>query len=548
MTSKLYVLITVILSFICTHQANAQGWVWAKDAIGSGGSSGSNVKTDPFGNVYVIGIYTGAITFGATTLTYDSTYHQSFGTFFVKYDSFGNVLWAKNINSYYDYISIDKAGNIYVSGPYDSTLTLGSITLNTCGGAIFIAKYNSAGNVLWAKTSGCVAEPPVGVIVSASIGTDSLCNVYVTGEYGGNPLTFGSITLTPTTSSSNLFLVKYDSSGNVIWAKGESGGLGLGTWVNSLSTDKYNNIYITGQFSDTITFGTTTLSVGGTEMFLVKYNASGDVLWAKTEGTWWSEGIVLTTDLHGNVYLSGQYDSSITFGATTLTVSGQAIFLAKYDTSGNPVWAKNTSAISSSDRLYGIVSDRTGCLYITGTFSNLFTICDTTLSTSTFGLFLMKFDSSGNTIWTNTGGSGLGGFVSIAIDTFNNVCLVGGFTSHIFTLGYIMLTIDSPRSSMIVAKFTEGTLKMERQNLLNYYLKLYPNPATNEITLALGNEPSISSIAISDIFGRQFLNCSVQNLLGQSLKIELPFLPDGMYWFRVLGKEGVNNIAFVIKR
>lgn len=337
---------------LSTFTAHSQGWVWAKDAVGTGGSGGTNVIADGSGNVYVTGKYTGSIMLGSTVLTYDSSSTTPFGLFIVKYDSLGDVIWAKSIgvcDGAPPGFTIDKFSNIYLTDAYQDSINFGDVSLfSSCG--VFLAKFDSSGHALWAKSSNC----PVGFgpnAYSVALGTDSFCNIYMVGNYSGFALRFGSITLDTGSSSGSIFLFKFDSLGNPVWAHCESGGAGLGTQANALSVDKFNNIYISGQYSDTITFGSFHVSFGGQAMFLTKYDASGHVSWAKSVGTWWSNGIVLASDVFGNVFVSGQYDSSITFGTTTLTVSGQAIFLAKYDSSGNAIWAKGTSSVAGGSWL-----------------------------------------------------------------------------------------------------------------------------------------------------------------------------------------------------
>ena len=104
----------------------------------------------------------------------------------------------------------------------------------------------------------------------------------------------------------------------------------------SCSTDASGNIFVTGYFySPSITFGTTTLtnaSAGNNDMFIVKYDSNGNVLWAKSAGGTSNDmGKSCSTDANGNVFVTGYFDSpSITFGSTTLTnAGGDDMFIVK---------------------------------------------------------------------------------------------------------------------------------------------------------------------------------------------------------------------------
>src|SRR5262249_15588623 len=136
--------------------------------------------------------------------------------------SAGNVLWAKgatgtNMDEALG-VSTDPFGNIFVTGYFASdTLTLGTISLTDVG--VFIAKYDSAGNILWAKSAG-------GTSIGRSIATDSQGNVIVTGDFRSSTITFGATTLVNADQqfpTPDYFIVKYDSSGNALWAKRAGG-------------------------------------------------------------------------------------------------------------------------------------------------------------------------------------------------------------------------------------------------------------------------------------------------------------------------------------
>ena len=112
-----------------------------------------------------------------------------------------------------------------------------------------------------------------------SVATNALGNVFVTGNFLSDSLTFGYYTLTNTRRMGN-FLAKYDSSGiiNVLWAENADGTDTNET--NHVAIDASGNVYITGDYhSPSITFGTKTITnSGGYDGFLVKYNTFGNVL------------------------------------------------------------------------------------------------------------------------------------------------------------------------------------------------------------------------------------------------------------------------------
>ena len=177
-----------------------------------------------------------------------------------------------------------------------------------------------------------------------SCSADTKGNIFVTGHFASSSITFGTTTLT-NMGSFDMFMVKYDSTGNVLWAK--SAGGTSSDEGRSCSADAAGNIYVTGYFeSSSITFGTTTLTnvgpVGTYDMFMVKYDSIGNVLWAKSAaGTSYNEGYGCSADANGNIFVTGSFtSSSITFGTTSLTNMGAGyadMFIAKLEGSSTSI-------------------------------------------------------------------------------------------------------------------------------------------------------------------------------------------------------------------
>src|ERR1017187_4094350 len=191
-----------------------------------------------------------------------------------------------------------------------------------------------APNWEWARSSGGISDDE-----GMSIAVDGSGNRYVTGYFHSSTITFGTTTLTNngTGTTEDMFIVKYDPNGNVLWAK-SAGGSGF-DWGHGIAVDSSGNSYVTGYLgSSPITFGSIILTNPG--MFIAKYNANGNVVWAKSAGGSDNDyGNSIAVDDSGNSYVIGSYASStITFGTTTLTNDSAGlgdIFVVKYDSSGN---------------------------------------------------------------------------------------------------------------------------------------------------------------------------------------------------------------------
>src|SRR5690606_30114672 len=131
--------------------------------------------------------------------------------------------------------------------------------------------------------------------------TDSQGNVYLAGDFNGS-ITFGSTVLT--SSNSDGFLAKFDSDGNCQWAV-KFGGTG-GDFCYGVAVDQLNNVFITGDFNGTASFGTTNLvSSGFTDLFVAKLDSQGNWQWAiRAGGSLGDQSRSIDCDGSGNAYIT----------------------------------------------------------------------------------------------------------------------------------------------------------------------------------------------------------------------------------------------------
>ncbi len=293
--------------------------------LGSGGyDEGEGISVDSAGNVYVAGYFGGD--FDGYT---NSGEHD---VFLVKYDSSGNKQWSQLLgtdSSDVGYgVSVGSAGNVHVTGQY--------------GGNMFLVKYDSSGNQQWSQLLGTSSDD-----WGKDVSVDSTGNVYVTGSSYGN---FDGHT---NSGERDMFLVKYSSSGVKQWSQllgsgGYDGGEGI-------SVDSAGNIYVTGLFGYS--------KSGGGDMFLLKYDSSGIKQWFKRLGTSNNDwGNDVSVDSAGNIYVTGgswaDFDGHINSGERDM-------FLVKYDGSGNKKWSKLFGSINKDDG-YAVSVDSAGSVYVTG--------------------------------------------------------------------------------------------------------------------------------------------------------------------------------------
>ncbi|QQS36570.1 MAG: choice-of-anchor D domain-containing protein [Ignavibacteriales bacterium] len=339
--------------------------------------------------------------------------------------------WVKNIGGLgYDRIAdvaSDNNGNIIIIGSFESTLAIGSTNLVSTGGAdIFLAKFDTGGNPLWAVQAGG-AEYDEGL----SLDIDGNGDIVVAGLFSGSA-SFGSNILT-SRGGYDIFICKYSESGTVQWVD-RAGGAGY-EYVGQLTTDNLNNILFTGEYEQSAFFDT--ISVPGGQVasiFLAKYNSTGDAQWVRTgiSNLYYPYSYGIATSSTNDVYITGSFQLSINFSGTILTgQDGADIFINKYSTNGDLLWAIPATGLSFNDQGRDILVDKNDDVYVTGSFGQ--TVNFGTFSLTSSGqtdAFIVKLRSDGDPVWAIRDGQGLLDNVgeSIVLDNAGNITVASSIS------------------------------------------------------------------------------------------------------------------------
>lgn len=393
---------------------------------GANGDFGQAIASDSYGNQYVTGYFSGTATFGPFTLISSGGYD----VFAAKLDSGGNFLWAVSAGGTgneesYD-IAVDNVGNAYLTGYFVSATVMFGIYSLTSSGVydIFVTKLDPAGNFVWAVSAGGTAYDQ-----GNSIAVDSSGNSFLTGYFESATATFGPHTIT-SSGGRDIFIAKVDSAGNFLWAVSAGGTVYDDSFC--IAVDSLGNAYLTGQFESTnATFGNYSLTSNGQyDVFAAKLDPEGSFVWAVSAGgSSYDYGEGIATDSLGNVYLTGFFYETATFGPHTLTSSGLTdTFAAKLDTDGNFLWAVKAGG-TTYDRGNSIAVDSVGKVYITGYFVGTASFgIHSLLSSGVNDIFAAKLDSSGNWLWAiKAGESGNDRGSDIALDGTGNAYITGYF-------------------------------------------------------------------------------------------------------------------------
>lgn len=380
MNQKVFVL---LFSCLFSTVAWSQQYQFAKSVGGTGFENAMGIALDSNKNIIVCGYFAGTADFNPSSTASDSLTSAGFNdVFLAKYDSSGNYLWAINIggpNDEFTYSDplVDAAGNIYVCGQYSAGCDFNPdvaaqlILLNNGSFDGFIAKYNSSGNLLWAGAVGGVVDDQV-----YRLDMDNQRNILFGGSFDSTAdlNASGNVQLFSSIGQSDFFFGKIDSTGNLKWVNALGGFQDDN--LNNITHDAFNNVVITGTFVDSADFNPdTTLSnvVTGNSSgaYLAKYDSSGNYLWAFPIENAIPFG--LSCDTSNSILTCGEFSGAADFnpGATInqLVSSSNSfdVYFAKYDTAGNYVFAKKAGG-TNTDNAYAIREMSDATLLVAGYF------------------------------------------------------------------------------------------------------------------------------------------------------------------------------------
>lgn len=323
-------------------------------------------------------------------------------SYLAKYDSAGNLVWKQQFNdNLADQawgVKIDNADNIYIVGMtgYDA----------------YVAKYNTNGTEIWKRVFS--SENTVFAMGDAARGVefDRAGNVYIAGSTMGS---FDPIkSWQKTTPNQDVFITKYDSNGNQLWVKDFGSPQHEYPW--SMTVDNAGNIYLTGYTEGS--FGGE--NKGANDAFVAKYDSNGNEVWLRQFGTVVTDrAFGISLDNTGNVYISGLSSGSLD---GNINSGGSDSLVVKYDNNGNHLWTKQFGT-TSSDNATTISIDKTGSIYLAGiTKGGL----DGKNNAGLNDVFITRYDSNGNRSWSEQLGTvGEDQLLKLILDKDNNMYLTG---------------------------------------------------------------------------------------------------------------------------
>lgn len=375
-------------------------WTRYINGTNNGDDEAVAIAVDQAGNVYATG-YTDGDKSNLDFLT-------------VKYDAFGTQLWLATYNYSMAFqddqavaIALDNSGNVYVTGVSDQSITSASnkdyatIKYDNNGVEQFVARKNGFGNG---------TDEPAGIVA------DTNGNCYVTGRSDSG-------------NDDDYITIKYNASGAAQWTKLYDGGNGDDRATAILLTNN-GDVVVTGRKNDGSFDDLTTIS----------YSANGVQLWIRNfngSGNGNDRPVAMSTDLTGNIYVTGESDTDPSFNTNYDMVT------LKIGSTGLTQWSiyfGSAPGVGNTDSPKAIATDNSGNVYVTGK-----TDVDASAQVND-DLILIKYDATGLELWNKTlAGTAIaedGGYAMV-IDGQQNPIIAGKLENNISHPDAVLLKYDN---------------------------------------------------------------------------------------------------------
>lgn len=259
--------------------------------------------------------------------------------------------------------SVSTLGAITTFRPTAALLPNTRYTATVASGVKTLAGGVLAASHSWSFTT--ESQTWSGVLQRGTVATDSARAVAVDGSgsvyLAGS--TLGGLDGNLNLGGEDLFLVKYDATGVRQWTR--QVGSAASDSANAVAVDAAGNIYLAGSTLGVLP-GPGNSSAGGEDLIVFKYDSSGVLLWSRQFGSVGSDvarGVAV--DAGGNLYLAGSTFGTLLPGVGNSNAGGEDLFLIKYDGTGALQWTHQFGSVGA-DRAFAVAVGSSGEIFVAG--------------------------------------------------------------------------------------------------------------------------------------------------------------------------------------
>jgi len=548
---KFLVSFSFSILFLGFYQPNyAQNWNILLLEGGKQTESANATAFDTEGNLYVLGAFEGKITLSDKKTVLESKGNKDI--FLAKYNAFGKLVWAKRAGgtgSDIGYgIAINSKNEICVTGHFSLKADFSNLFLDNPTGftSIFIAKYNSEGNVLWVEE---VVNSKIYLQGSEGrgIACDENDNIFVTGALC---IIKDNITEDVSNKDLDIFVAKYSTKGNWIMTKFIGGkyinDTGYGITVNK------NYVYITGIYKGKMTLFGKEMGIDSysTSGFLAAFDTDLNPKWIRDFGgrAEYNHAWAVDTDSKGNIYMAGRVEGIANLDNTAIYTIGKSdIFLAKYDKEGNLIWFRVAGG-TGWDVAHALTITEKDEIYIAGIFEGKANFGSKTLySKGGWDGFLALYDKEGNVKEANQlGGTKNDAFYGLSSSKDKMLALVGRSESDLFSINNATISTKGNSDALIFAitnpknssSSSQNTNDLDKNDIKKFAPLIYPNPTNGKITIRFEEIVKENiKIVIYDRIGKfvehYTIKSSELDFSKKEFILSLPHLSQGIYLIKI---------------
>ncbi|MCB2408778.1 SBBP repeat-containing protein [Hymenobacter lucidus] len=362
---------------------------WVRQIGSVGRERAYGVAVDGAGNAYITGSFGSALNLGnGISLAGPATSTVNDWLYVARYSAQGTPEWAQQAStgptatSAGCAIGVDAQGSVSVAGTLTSSITIGSLSINTppttLNTGTFLARFSGPTGTLQALTPAffyAAGHNQFKYQPRLAVGTTG--ETYLIDFFNQSIVLPDAAATTITSRGSNdEIILKYGPTSTFQWLE-QIGGTGEDR-ANAAAVDAAGNLYVAGYLEGSATFGaaTTVTGAGSWDGYLAKYSPQGVLQWAQPSGgTSFDAWNALGLDAAGNPYVAGYFAGTARFGSSTLTSAGSAdMVVAAYSPTGQVRWLRQVGSGSGSATSHYLDLDKQGNIYVKGGFSGTVTV------------------------------------------------------------------------------------------------------------------------------------------------------------------------------
>jgi len=514
---------TLVLFYVFSTNVFGQN-TWIKTIGGSDNDEGMSISSTIDGG-YVITGYT-----GTNDLDFTGMNKGSYDVFVIKYDSNHKEVWKNTIGGWkgdfgYSIIHTLDSGCVITGTTTSNDGDFGG--MNKGGEDIFIVKLNKEGKIVWKKLIGG-SRDEVGHVIKQTSDSGYVVTGRTNSNNGDIPRIYGGY--------NDCFLLKLDKNGNIMWSKVFGGnGEDVG---QSVTLTENNGIIVTGYFSSN-DGDFSGMNQRYWDVFVIKFDSIGNILWKKSFGGSGYDKSYSVISMKDNCLLvTGNTDSN-DGDFRDMNKGGNEVFVVKLDSIGGMIWKKSFGGTNEENSRSITVTNDSGLVVIGNTNSNNGDFNMMNRKSGTNDVFVVKLDNNGDLVWKRThGGTGYdqGRYLE---NRPNGDFLIIGYTD---SKDYDFTGLNKGGFHDIFVMKLDSNGNLNNTTSINEFgeptttLSVYPNPFSNSTTVSYKvNTPSNVRIELLNTLGQtiEVLREDYSDIGTYQLPLNFSTLSSGMYSVRM---------------